>query len=158
AARAQQAAIPVIGYLSPESAEFDLPRVTGIRRGLTEAGYVEGRNVTIEYSWAENQLDRLPALAADLVQHRVAVIVAPGLPSTLAAKAATPTVPIVFLVGRDPAQLGLGASLRRPGANLTGVNTFTNLELGTKGLEVLLELLPAMVSVGYLQDPRNPII
>src|SRR5215831_478533 len=106
-AGAQQSAIPVVGYLSQGSPETDTVRVTGLQRGLSEAGYIEGRNVTIEYRWAQNQLDQLPALAADLVQHRVAAIVTPGLPPTLAAKAATRAVPIVFVVGVDPVQLGL---------------------------------------------------
>ena len=139
--RAQQTA-PVIGYLSQGSPDSDTVRIIGLRHGLSEAGYVEGRDVAIEYRWAGNQLDRLPALAADLIQHQVTVIVTPGPPSTLAAKAATPTVPIVFAVGRDPVQLGLVASLNRPRGNLTGVNSFTS-ELEVKGLEVLHELLPA---------------
>jgi putative ABC transport system substrate-binding protein len=153
-ARAQQPALPVIGYLSPGSVESDAVRVAGLRRGLNEAGYVEGRNVTIEYRWAGNQLDQLPGLATDLIQHRVAAIVTPGLPPTLAAKAATPTVPIVFVVGVDPVQLGLVTSLNRPGGNLTGVNAIAG-ELGAKGLEVMHELLPATAPVGFLENPRN---
>ena len=153
--RAQQTA-PVIGYLSQGSPDSDTVRIIGLRHGLSEAGYVEGRDVAIEYRWAGHQLDRLPALAADLIQHQVTVIVTPGPPSTLAAKAATPTVPIVFAVGRDPVQLGLVASLNRPRGNLTGVNSFTS-ELEVKGLEVLHELLPATTSLGLLEDPRNPI-
>ena len=155
AARAQQSAIPVIGYLSQGSAESDDVRLTGLRRGLAEAGHVEGRNVTIEYRWAANQIDRLPALAADLLQHRVAVIVTPGPLSTFAAKAATTTVPIVFVTGIDPVQLGLVASLNRPGGNVTGYNVFRH-ELGAKRLETLHELLPGTASVGFLEDPRNP--
>src|SRR6516165_3716073 len=155
AARAQQSAIPVIGYLSQGSAESDDVRLTGLRRGLAEAGHVEGRNVTIEYRGAANQNDRLPALAADLVQHRVAVIVTPGLVATLAAKAATSTVPIVFVTGIDPVQLGLVASLNRPGGNVTGYSVL-RLEIEAKRLEVLHELLPATASVGFLQDPRSP--
>src|SRR5262249_51706623 len=122
AARAQQSALPVIGYLNFGSPESDTARVTGLRRGLNQTGYVEGRNLVIEYRWAGNQADRLPALAADLVQLRVAVIVTSGLVSTLAAKAATTSIPIVFSVGSDPVQLGLVASLNRPGGNLTGFN------------------------------------
>src|SRR6516165_4038817 len=114
AARAQQTAMPVIGYLNSGSPESDTPRLTGLRRGLNESGYVEGRNLVIEYRWAGNQADRLPALAADLVQLPVAVIVASGPPSTFAAKAATTSIPIVFGVGADPVQLGLVASLNRP--------------------------------------------
>src|SRR6516225_8927584 len=154
-ARAQQTIIPVVGYLSQGSAESDDVRLAGLRRGLAEAGHVEGRNVTIEYRWAANQIDRLPALAADLLQHRAAVIVTPGVISTLAAKAATSTVPIVFVSGIDPVQLGLVASLNRPGGNVTGYTLF-RLEIEAKRLEVLHELLPASASVGFLQDPRNP--
>jgi len=154
-AHAQQPAMPVVGYLSQGSAESDDVRLAGLRLGLAEAGHVEGRNVTIEYRWAANQYDRLPALAADLLQHRAAVIVTPGLISTLAAKAATSTVPIVFVSGIDPVQLGLVASLNRPGGNVTGYTLF-RLEIEAKRLEVLHELLPASASVGFLQDPRNP--
>ena len=156
AVRAEQPATPVIGYLSQGLPESDAVRVIGLQRGLSEAGYVEGRNLSIEYRWARNQYDRLPALAVDLVQNQVAVIVTLGLHSTLAAKAATPTVPIVFNVGGDPVQLGLVASLNRPGANLTAISAF-GPEFGTKELEVLHELLPAMASVGFLEDPSNPL-
>jgi putative ABC transport system substrate-binding protein len=145
----------VIGFLSSGSQEPDVVRVAGLRRGLNEAGYVEGRNVTIEYRSAGNQLDRLSALAAELVQHRVAVIVTPGAVSSLAAKAATPTVPIVFTVGIDPVQLGLVASLNRPGGNLTGINAIHG-EAATKWLQVLHELLPTTASVGFLTNPSNP--
>ena len=154
-ARSQQTIIPVVGYLSQGSSESDDVRLAGLRRGLAEAGHVEGRNVTIEYRWAANQFDRLPALAADLLQHRVAVIVTPGLVSTFAAKAATSTVPIVFVTGIDPVRLGLVASLNRPGGNITGYSVL-RLEIEAKRLEVLHELLPATASVGFLQDPRSP--
>src|SRR5262245_10129580 len=119
AARAQQPAMLVVGYLNLGSPESDVPRLTGLRRGLNQSGYVEGRNLVIEYRWAGNQADRLPELAADLVQLRVAVIVAAGLLPALAAKAATTSIPIVFTVAADPVQLGLVASLNRPGGNLT---------------------------------------
>jgi putative tryptophan/tyrosine transport system substrate-binding protein len=155
AARAQQSTMPVIGYLSEGSAESDDVRLAGLRRGLAEAGHVEGRNVTIEYRWAANQIDQLPALVADLLQHRVAVIVTPGTLSTFAAKAATSTVPIVFVTGTDPVQLGLVGSLNQPGGNVTG-NTVLRHDLSAKRLEMLHELLPGTASVGFLEDPRNP--
>ena len=156
AARAQQAAMPVIGYLNSGSPESDASRLTGLRRGLSQTGYVEGRNLVIEYRWAGNQADRLPALAADLVQIRVAVIVSPGLPATLAAKAATTTIPIVFGVGGDPVQLGLVASLNRPGGNLTGFNALAS-ELGAKALALLHELVPSAAMIGFLENPNNPL-
>jgi putative tryptophan/tyrosine transport system substrate-binding protein len=156
AARAQHPAMPVIGYLGIRSAESDASRLTGLRRGLNETGYVEGRNLTIEYRWGGNQPDRLPALVAELIQMRVAVIVTPGLPSTLAAKAATTTIPILFVAGADPVQLGLVASLNRPGGNLTGFNAFNN-ELGAKGLALLHELVPSTTTIGFLGNPNNPI-
>jgi putative tryptophan/tyrosine transport system substrate-binding protein len=156
AARAQQPAMPVVGYLNSGSPESDTPRLNGLRRGLNETGYVEGRNLVIEYRWAGNQPDRLPALAADLVQLRVAVIVAAGPPSTFAAKAATTTIPIVFGVGGDPVQLGLVASLNRPGGNLTGFNAFAS-ELGAKALALLYELVPSAAMIGFLENPNNPL-
>jgi putative tryptophan/tyrosine transport system substrate-binding protein len=156
AARAQQSAMPVIGYLNPGSPESDASRLTGLRRGLNETGYVEGRNFVIEYRWAGNQADRLPALVADLVQLRVAVIVAAGAVPALAAKAATTNIPIVFSVAADPVQLGLVASLNRPGGNLTGFNSFHG-ELGAKGLALLHELVPSVAAIGFLENPNNPI-
>jgi putative ABC transport system substrate-binding protein len=152
---AQQTAIPVIGYLSQGSPESDTVRIASLRRGLSEAGYVEGQNVTVEYRWADNQLDRLPALAAGLVQRRVAVITTPGHSPTFAAKGVTSTIPIVFVVGVDPVQLGLVESLHRPGRNLTGIGVFRP-ELEAKRLEVLHELLPDIASVGLLEDPERP--
>ena len=156
AARAQQPTIPVIGYLNFGSPESDASRLTGLRRGLNETGYVEGRNFVIEYRWAGNQADRLPDLAADLVQLRVAVIVSPGVASTLAAKAATTSIPIVFGIAEDPVQLGLVASLNRPGGNITGVNYFTQ-DLGPKRLGLLRELMPAGADVVVLVNPKSPI-
>ena len=154
AARAQQPAMPVIGYLNPGSPESDTLRLTGLRRGLNETGYVEGRNVVIEYRWAGNQVDRLPELAADLVRLRVAVIVAVGV-STFAAKAATTSIPIVFGAGANPVQLGLVGSLNRPGGNLTGFNVFAG-ELGAKALALLHELVPSAATIGFLENPNNP--
>jgi putative ABC transport system substrate-binding protein len=156
-ARAQQAALPVIGYLSPQSAELDYKDVTvPFLQGLKEIGYIEGQNVAVEYRWAENQYDRLPALAADLVQRRVAVIVANGaVVAALAAKAATATIPIVFGVGGDPVALGLVASLNRPGGNLTGI-TALNAELAPKRLQLLRELLPNASALGVLADSTAP--
>ena len=156
AAGAQQPAMPVIGYLNNGSPESDASRLTGLRRGLNEIGYVEGRNFVIEYRWAGNQADRLPALAADLVQLRVTVIVAAGLLPALAAKAATTSIPIVFNVAADPVQLGLVASLNRPGGNLTGTNSLIG-ELGAKGLAVLHELMPSIATIGFLENPNNPV-
>jgi putative ABC transport system substrate-binding protein len=154
AVRAQQP-MPVVGYLNLGSPESDASRLTGLRRGLNETGYVEGRNFVIEYRWAGNQADRLPALAAELVQLRVAVIVAAGLPPALAAKAATSSIPIAFGVGADPVQLGLVASLNRPGGNLTGFNAFAT-ELGAKGLALLHELVPSTAAIGFLVNSNNP--
>jgi putative ABC transport system substrate-binding protein len=154
--RAQQPTMPVVGYLNYGSPESDTSRLTGVRRGLNQSGYVEGRNFLIEYRWAGNQADRLPGLAADLVRLQVAVIVAPGVLPALAAKTATTSIPIVFSVGADPVQLGLVASLNRPGGNLTGFNALTG-ELGTKGLALLHELVPGAATVGFLENPNNPI-
>src|SRR5258708_23439868 len=156
AARAQRAAIPVIGYLNGGSPESDASRLTGVRRGLNETGYVEGRNLVIEYRWAGTQADRLPALAADRVQLRVAVIVSPGRVATLAAKAATTSIPIVTGFANDPVQFGLVATLNRPGGNLTGFNAFAG-ELGAKALALLHELMPSIATIGFLENPNNPV-
>src|SRR5271168_3813627 len=147
-ARAQQPAVPVIGYLSAQSAELEFKNFTvPFLQGLREAGYVEGQNVAIEYRWAENQNDRLSALAADLVRRRVAVIVAPVTPAALAAKAATTTIPIVFNTAGDPVALGLVASLNRPGANVTG-SAVLSAELEPKRLQLLRELIPNAAAFG----------
>jgi len=155
AARAEQRAMPVIGYLNYGSPESDARRLTGLRRGLNETGYVEGRNFVIEYRWAGNKAQELPALVADLVQLQVTVIVAAGVLPARAAKAATTSIPIVFGVGADPVQLGLVASLNRPGGNLTGFNTFAG-ELGAKALVLLHELVPSTATIGFLENPNNP--
>ena len=152
-ARGQQLAMPVIGFLDPRSPEGVTERLRGLRQGLKETGHVEGENLTIEYRWAENQMDRLPELAADLVRRQPAVIIASGgRDATLAAKAATTTIPILFLTGEDPVRLGLVASLARPGGNLTGINFF-NTELVTKRLELLRELVPGAKRVAVLVNP-----
>src|SRR5262244_120218 len=153
AARAQQATMPVIGFLS-SSALIDRARyLTAFRQGLRQSGFVEGQNVAIEYRWAQDQADRLPDLAADLVRREVTVIAAHDVPSAIVAKAATTTIPIVFVTGGDPVKLGLIASLNRPGGNVTGV-TFVVAELGAKQLGLLHELQPGAVRVGVLVDPN----
>ena len=158
AARAQQPAMPVIGFLNSQSPDGYTERLRGFRQGLKEAGFIEGENVAIEYRWAENQLDRLPALATDLVRRRVAVVVALGSPNlAMVAKAATTTIPIVFLVGEDPVRFGLVASLARPGGNITGINLFNN-EITAKRLTLLRELVPTAVRVAALVNPTNASI
>jgi putative ABC transport system substrate-binding protein len=155
AARAQQA-IPVIGFLDSGSAAEQLPHVTAFRDSLKEAGYIEGANLHIEYRWADFQYDRLAALAADLVHRQVAVIVATGaVNSSVAAKAATPTIPIVFVHGSDPVEAGLVPRMNRPGGNVTGVTGLTR-ELEAKKLELLLELVPGIKTLGLLVNPGNP--
>ena len=154
AAHAQHAAMPVIGMLNSSSPDADGDRIRAFRRGLSETGYIEGRNVTIEYRWADGQNERLPSMAADLVRQGVNVVVTGGTPATLAAKAATTTVPIVFILSTDPVEAGLVASLSRPGGNLTGV-TGLNVELAPKKLELLRELLPAATVIVLLVNPTN---
>jgi putative tryptophan/tyrosine transport system substrate-binding protein len=154
AARAQQRALPVIGFLDPRSPDAIANRLRGFHRGLKESGYVEGENVTILYRWAENQFDRLPALAADLVQRQVAVIATAGDNVALVAKAATTTVPIVFIASQDPVRLGLVTSLARPGGNQTGVN-FLASELSAKRLELMRELVPGAARLAVLINPAS---
>ena len=157
-AHAQQTAMPVIGYLSSQSADSEDKNFTiPIVQGLKETGYAEGQNVAFEYRYADNQMDRLPALAADLVRRRVAVIVATSSTAALAAKAATTTIPIVFATGPDPVALGLVASLNRPGANVTGIAVLAT-ELGPKRLQLLHELVPNAARFGVLADPASPAI
>src|SRR6516162_5081786 len=154
--RAQQAAVPVIGYLSIESADDEYKNfIVPFLQGLKETGYVEGQNVAVEYRSAENQYDRLPGLVADLVRRRVAVIVTSATAAAFEAKSATTTIPIVFGTGSDPVALGLVASLNRPGANLTGIANLAN-ELAPKQLQLLRELLPNGAQFGVLADPAYP--
>ena len=157
-ARAQQAAMPVIGVLNATSSVGYARELVAFRQGLNESGYVEGRNVAIEYRSAEGQYDRLPSLAADLVRRRVSVIATiGGIPSALAAKSATTTIPIVFELGVDPVEMGLITSLSRPDGNITGVANL-NVELGPKKLELLHELIPTATIIGLLVNPANPNI
>jgi ABC-type uncharacterized transport system substrate-binding protein len=156
AARAQQTAMPVVGYVGTGSRETDAFRLPSFHQGLSESGYVEGRNVSIEYRWAEGHNDRLPAIMAELVRRKVAVIAVPAsTPGALAAKAATSTIPTVFYIGLDPVELGLVASLNRPGGNLTGV-TGWNVQVGPKRLELLHELIPTATIMALLVNPTSP--
>ena len=156
-ARAQQSGIPVVGYISGGAADADARFAAAFRKGLNETGYVDGQNVTVEYHWMEGRYDSVPALVADLVRRQVNVIATPAIPvAALAAKAATTTIPIVFSAAGDPVQLGLVASLARPGGNVTGINYFSS-ELVTKRLRLLHDLVPKAVRVAVLVNPANAL-
>jgi putative tryptophan/tyrosine transport system substrate-binding protein len=155
AARAQQAAMPVMGYLNSRSRDTDTPFLTAFHRGLNETGYVEGQNVVIEYRWAEGQYDRLPVLATDLVRRRVTVIAATSTPAAVAAKAATSAIPLVFTTGADPIAVGLVDRLGRPSGNATGINIYLS-DLGAKRLELLRQLVPDAAVIGMLVNPNFP--
>ena len=155
-ARAQQPAMPVIGYFSARSSDSDVPMLAAFRQGLSEIGYVEGKNVAIEFRWGEGQYDRMPALAEDLVRREVAVIVTSGGEiSAQAAKVATATIPIVFNIGDDPVRFGLVTSLNRPGGNLTGVASFVRV-LEAKQIGLLRELVPTAAVIAFLVNPNEP--
>jgi len=156
-ARAQQSAMPVIGFVNVASAKGHAPHLSAFLKGLSEAGYVDSRNVAIEYRWAEGRADRLPAMVADLVHRQAAVIAATSTPAALAAKAATTTIPIVFTTSSDPVQLKLVTSLSKPGGNVTGV-TQTNVEMAPKRLQLLRELVPTARVMGLLVNPDNPAL
>jgi putative ABC transport system substrate-binding protein len=156
-ARAQQPTMPVIGYLEAGSLETTRENVAAVRRGLSDTGYVEGRNLGIEYRWADDHLERLPALADDLVRRQVAAIVVTTTPAVLAAKAATKSISIVFSMGADPVETGLVASLNRPGGNITGIYNL-NTTVGSKRLELLHELVPAAGSIAFLVNPTNAVL
>jgi len=156
AARAQQSGpMPVIGYFSSQSRDYDAPRLAALRQTLSEAGYLEGKTIAIEYRWAEGDYDRLAGQAAEFARQRVAVIFAGSLPAALAAKSATTTIPIVFVIGADPVKLGVVASLNQPGGNATGVTQFYGA-LGGKRLELIRELVPQASIIAVLTNPRNP--
>jgi putative ABC transport system substrate-binding protein len=153
-AQAQQRAKPIIGFLSSTSKDGAAPYISGIAQGLAETGYAEGRNVEIEFRWADDKIDRLPELAADLVQRKVSVIFASAIRASLAAKAATSTIPIVFATANDPVQFGLVGSLNRPDRNLTGIS-YLSAELSEKRLQLLHELVPAASVISVMVNPHN---
>jgi putative ABC transport system substrate-binding protein len=157
AARAQQPAMPVIGYLSFGTLDTTRETVAAVRRGLSDTGYVEGRNLAVEYRWAEDRLDRMPSLADDLVRRQVAVIGAISVPAALAAKTATKSIPIVFAIGADPVEVGLVAGINRPGGNLTGIS-YLSTAVAAKRLELLHELAPAATSIAFLVNPADPLL
>ena len=155
AVRAQQPAMPVIGFLRSTSANASADLVAALRRGLTEAGYIDGQNLTIEFRWAENQEERLPGLVADLIRRQCAVIIAAGDAEAHAAKAATESIPIVFATGADPVKVGLVLSLNRPGGNLTGISFYNSADLLSKQLQFLREVVPKGAVIGLLVNPNN---
>jgi ABC-type uncharacterized transport system substrate-binding protein len=157
AAHAQQSVLPVVGFVNLASAKAYAPQLSAFLKGLSEVGYVDGRNVSIEYRWAEGRADRLPAMVADLVQRRVTVIATTSTPAALAAKAATTTIPIVFEMASDPVRLGLVASVNRPGGNVTGV-TNANVGIAPKRLQLLHELVPTAGVIALLVNPTNPTV
>jgi len=156
AARAQQPAMPVVGFITPTSLDTQVDRLRALREGLKENGFVEGENMSIAHRWTDNQIDRVPELIADLMQRKATVIATAGDQTALAAKAVTTTTPIVFVAGEDPVSMGLVASLARPGGNMTGVNIFVN-EVVAKRLELLRELVPGVARVAVLVNPRNTL-